>query len=46
MPLKAVLAAQVLAATATTSGPLNTQGNINMAKSSKQSVEWYKEIIT
>ena len=46
MPLKAVLAAQVLVATATTLGPLNTQGDINMAKSSKQSVKWYKEIIT
>ena len=39
MPLKAVPAAQVLAATVTTLGPLNTQGNISMAKSSKQSVE-------
>ena len=39
MPLKAVLAAQVLAVTITTLGPLNTQGNISMAKSSKQSVK-------
>ena len=46
MPLKAVPAAQVPAVTVTTSGPLNTQGDISMAKSSKQSVEWYKEIIT
>ena len=46
MPLKAVLAAQVLAATVMTSGPLNTQSDISMAKSSKQSVEWYREIIT
>ena len=46
MPLKAVPAAQVLAVTITTSGPLNTQGDINMAKSSKQSVKWYREIIT
>ena len=46
MPLKAVPAAQVLAATVTTSGPLNTQSNISMAKSSKQSVKWYREIIT
>ena len=46
MPLKAVLAAQVLAATVTTLGPLNTQSNISMAKSSKQLVKWYKEIIT
>ena len=35
MLLKAVLAAQVLAVTVTTLGPLNTQDNINMAKSSK-----------
>ena len=34
------------AATVTTSGPLNTQSDISMAKSSKQSVEWYREIIT
>ena len=33
-------------ATVTTLGPLNTQGDISMAKSSKQSVEWYREIIT
>ena len=46
MPLKAVLAAQVLVATAMTSGPSNTQGNINIAKSSKQSIKWYREIIT
>ena len=45
MPLKAVPAAQVPAATATTSGPLNIQSDISMAKSSKQSVEWYREII-
>ena len=45
MLLKAVLAAQVLAATVITLGPLNIQSNINMAKSSKQSVEWYREII-
>ena len=45
MLLKAVPAAQALAATAITLGLLNTQGNISMAKSSKQSVEWYREII-
>ena len=44
--LKAVLVAQVLAATATTLGPLNTQSNISIAKNSKQLVEWYREIIT
>ena len=39
MPLKAVLAAQVLAATVMTSGPSNIQGNISMAESSEQLVE-------
>ena len=39
MLLKAVLAAQVLAATVMTLGLLNTQGNTNIAKSSKQSVK-------
>ena len=46
MLLKAVLAAQALVATAMTSGPLNTQSDTSIAKSSKQSVEWYREIIT
>ena len=45
MLLKAVPAAQMLVATVTTLGLSNTQGNISMAKSSKQSVEWYREII-
>ena len=44
--LKAVLAAQVPAATVMTLGPLNTQGDISMAKNSKQLIEQYKEIIT
>jgi hypothetical protein len=35
MPLKTVPAAQVLAATVTTLGLLNTQGNISIVKSSK-----------
>ena len=46
MLLKAVPAAQVLVATVITSEPSNTQGDISMAKNSKQSVEWYREIIT
>ena len=46
MPLKAVLAAQVLVVTATTLGLSNTQGDISMVKSSEQSVEWYREMIT
>ena len=45
MPLKAVLAASVLAA-AIISGPSGTQDNTSIAKSSKQSVKWYREIIT
>ena len=35
MPLKAVPVAQVLVATVTTLGLLNTQGDISMIKSSK-----------
>ena len=46
MPLKAVLMAQVLAVTVMTLGPLNTQSNTSIAKSSEQSVKWYKEMIT
>ena len=34
------------AATITTLGPSDTQGNTSIAESSKQSVEWYREIIT
>ena len=46
MPLKVVPAAQVLVATVMTLEPSNTQSDISIAKSSKQSVKWYKEIIT
>ena len=45
MLLKAVLVAQALAATVITLGLLNIQGNISIAKSSKQLIKWYKEII-
>ena len=45
MPLKVVPAVNILA-TVITSGPLGTQSNTNMAKLSKQSVKWYREIIT
>ena len=41
MLLKAVLAAQVLAATITTLGLSNTQSNTSIAKSSEQLVKWY-----
>ena len=46
MLLKAVPVAQVPAPTVTTLGLLNIQSNISIAKSSKQLVEWYREIIT
>ena len=45
MPLKAVPAVNMLVVTVTTSGPSGTQGNTSIAKSSEQSVEWYKKII-
>ena len=45
MPPKAVLAAST-PAVFTTLGPLGTQGNTSIAKLSKQSVKWYKKIIT
>ena len=46
MPLKAVSAASVLAVTVIMSRPLSIQGDTSIAKSSKQLVEWYREIIT
>ena len=45
MPLKAVLAVNALAIVIIL-GPLGMQSNTNIAKSSKQLVEWYREIIT
>ena len=45
MPPKAVLTVNILAIVIIL-GPLGTQGNTNMAKLSKQSVEWYREMIT
>ena len=45
MPPKAVLAVNILVIV-TILGPLGTQGNTNIAKLSKQSVEQYREIIT
>ena len=46
MPLKAVQPAQcTLLTKAGTAGPAGTQGNTNIAKSSNQSVEWYRDII-
>ena len=46
MPLRAVPAVNILAATVTMSGPSGTQGDTSMAELSEQSVEWYREMIT
>ena len=45
MPPKAAPAVIVLVVI-TTLGLLGTQSNTNIAKTSKQLVEWYREIIT
>ena len=46
MPLKAVQLAQyILLMEAGTAGPAKTQSNTNIAKSSNQLVEWYRDII-
>ena len=46
MPLKAAVPTATVPAEITTSGLLGTQGNTNIAKTSKQLVKWYKDIIT
>ena len=46
MPLKAAVPAAMVPAVITTSKPLGTQGNTSMAKTSKQLVEQYRDIIT
>ena len=47
MPLKAIQPAQcTLLTEAGTAGPAKIQGDTSIAKSSNQSVEWYKDIIT
>ena len=46
MPLKAVPAANILAVTVIILGPSGTQSDTSIAKSSKQLIEWYREIIT
>ena len=46
MPLKVAVPAATKPAVIITSGPSGTQGNTNMAKTSKQLVEWYRDIIT
>ena len=45
MPLKVVPAATELAVI-TTLGPSGTQGDTSMAETSKQLVEWYRDMIT
>ena len=46
MLLKAAVPAATVPAATTTLGLSGTQGNTNMAKTSKQLVEWYRDIIT
>ena len=46
MLLKAVPAVNVPAAIVIILGPSGTQSNTSIAKLSKQSVKWYKKIIT
>ena len=46
MLLKAVVLAAMAPAEITTSGPLGMQSNTRIAKTSKQLVEWYRDIIT
>ena len=46
MPLKAVLAVNVLVTTVIILGPLGTQGDTSIAELNEQSVKWYREIIT
>ena len=46
MPLKAAVPAATEPAATTTSGPSGTQGDTSIAKTSQQSVEWYRDMIT
>ena len=46
MLLKAAVFTAIVLAVITTSGPLGTQNNTSIAKTSKQLVKWYREIIT
>ena len=46
MPLKAIVFAAIVPAATITSGPLGTQGDTSIAKTGKQLIEWYKDIIT
>ena len=46
MLLKAAVPAATVLAVIITLGLLGTQGNTSIAKTSKQLVKWYREIIT
>ena len=46
MLLKAAVPIVTVLVEIITLGPLGTQGNTNIAKTSKQLVEWYRDIIT
>ena len=46
MLLKAAVPAVTVPAATTTLGLLGTQSNTSIAKTSKQLVEWYRDIIT
>ena len=46
MLLKAAVPAAMVLAEITTLGLLDTQGDTNITKTSKQLVEWYRDIIT
>ena len=46
MPLKAAVPVATVLAETITLGLLGTQGDTSMAETSKQLVEWYKDMIT
>ena len=46
MLLKVAVSTVMVLVEITTSGLLGPQGNTNIAKTSKQLVEWYRDIIT
>ena len=46
MPLKAAILAATVLVAITTLGLLGTQNNTSIAKTSKQLVKWYRDIIT
>ena len=46
MPLKAVVSAAIVPAAITTLKLSGIQGNTSIAKTSKQLIKWYRDIIT